>query len=107
VKVGAGYKYTSKLSRKTSISDKGGVEAIDPFPKAGPGFDSKTSYGIKGGLGYQKELDNGIVFFVDTGLSYPISKSEPTAPQQDKEKSSRKQSFKPMPEPAVSIGFKY
>ena len=107
VKIAAGYKYITKPSKQTSAYYKAGMEANDPIIGVRAGGNSRTFYGIKGGMGYQKELDNGVIFFVDTGLSYPILKSEPHDPQQVKEKSSRQHSSKPRPEPAISVGFKF
>ena len=106
-KVTAGYKYITKPSKQTAVYYKGGVEAFNPIPMNRSGSNSRTSYGIKGGVGYQKELDNGLVFFVDTGLSYPIPNSGAQDPQQDKEKSSQKSPFKAKPEPTVSVGFRF
>ncbi|MBM3194243.1 MAG: hypothetical protein FJZ60_00580 [Chlamydiae bacterium] len=107
VKIAAGYKYITKPSKQTSAYYKAGMEANDPIIGVRAGDNSRTFYGIKGGMGYQNELDNGVIFFVDTGLSYPILKSEPHDPQQVKEKSSRHHSSKPRPEPAISVGFKF
>lgn len=106
-KVAAGYKYTTKPSKQTAVYYKGGVEAFNPIPTNRSGSNSRTSYGIKGGVGYQKELDNGLVFFVDTGLSYPIPNSGAQDLQQDKEKSSQKSPFKANPEPTASVGFRF